>query len=164
MKLAIVILNWNGKNLLEEYLPSVLMHSEGSDIYMIDNDSNDDSIAYVLQNHPDVKIIKLNNNYGFAGGYNKGLKEIDADIYCLLNNDVAVSEEWLNPIRSAFKALQNLAIAQPKILDVRRKEYFEYAGAAGGFIDKYGFPYCRGRLFNTLELDSGKAHRARSSG
>ena len=156
MKLAIVILNWNGKKLLEQFLPSVVLHSKEATIYVADNASTDDSVNFVKANFPIVQIIQNTVNGGFAKGYNDALKQIDADIYCLLNNDVEVSQNWLTPIVDTFKTKPNTAIIQPKILDYNCKDYFEYAGAAGGFIDKFGYPFCRGRIFNTIEKDKGQ--------
>ena len=156
MKIAIVILNWNGKKLLEQFLPSVVMFSEEASIYVADNASTDDSFDFVKNHFPTVQIIQNTENGGFAKGYNDALKHIDADIFCLLNNDVEVTKNWLTPILDTFKTESNTVIIQPKILDYKRKDYFEYAGAAGGFIDKYGYPYCRGRIFNTTEKDVGQ--------
>lgn len=156
MKIAVVILNWNGKALLEQFLPSVLAHSKEAAIYVVDNDSTDDSILFLKQSFPEIRIIKNKKNYGFAGGYNQALKHIKADVFCLLNNDVEVSHNWLQPIVVHFENHPNTAIIQPKLLDLKQKDRFEYAGAAGGFIDKYGYPYCRGRIFNTLEQDNGQ--------
>ena len=154
MKIAVVILNWNGVHLLEQFLPSIVKHSPEATVYLADNDSTDDSISFVLANFPSVKMVKNDSNLGFAGGYNEALKNIDAEIYALVNSDIEVTENWLQPIIKTFENEPRTAIIQPKILDFKRKEYFEYAGAAGGFIDKYGYPYCRGRIFNTLEKDS----------
>ena len=156
MKLAIVILNWNGEVLLERYLPSVIEHSKGADIYVADNASTDDSIAFVTNNYPTVQIIKNAENGGFAKGYNDALVHVDADIYCLLNSDVEVTPNWLTPIIDAFSHIPDVAIIQPKILDLLKKDYFEYAGAGGGFIDQLGYPFCRGRIFQTLERDNGQ--------
>ncbi|SEL79715.1 hypothetical protein SAMN04488008_105223 [Maribacter orientalis] len=156
MKLAIVILNWNGEVLLERYLPSVIEHSKGADIYVADNASTDDSIAFVTNNYPTVQIIKNAENGGFAKGYNDALVHVDADIYCLLNSDVEVTPNWLTPIIDAFSNIPDVAIIQPKILDLLKKDYFEYAGAGGGFIDQLGYPFCRGRIFQTLERDNGQ--------
>jgi len=156
MKIAIIILNWNGKTLLEQFLPSVVKHSNNATIYVADNASTDDSINFVKTNFPTVKIIQNNKNYGFAKGYNVALKNIETDIFCLLNNDVKVTHGWLNSVTEIFNNESNTVAIQPKILDFRRKDYFEYAGAAGGFIDKYGYPYCRGRIFNTIEKDNGQ--------
>lgn len=151
-----MILNWNGKELLKKFLPSVVEHSKEAKIYIIDNASTDGSLAFVKKEFPVVKCILNTSNKGYAGGYNEGLKNIDEDIYILLNNDVAVSKNWLIPIIDCFKKHSDIAVIQPKILDYKNPEYFEYAGAAGGFIDKYGYPYCRGRIFNDLEKDHGQ--------
>lgn len=157
MKLAIVILNWNGKKLLEQFLPSVVKNnSHKADIYIADNASSDDSIDFVKTNFPTVKIIKNTGNYGYAGGYNAALKEIDADILGLVNSDVEVTGNWLYPIFAAFSNDENLVVAQPKVLAYNDKTSFEYAGACGGFIDFFGYPYCRGRIFNTMEEDNGQ--------
>ncbi|KGL63879.1 glycosyltransferase, GT2 family [Polaribacter sp. Hel1_85] len=138
-------------------MPSVVnFSSEEAAIYIADNASTDSSIAYVQNNFPSVKIIKNNVNGGYAKGYNDALKEIEADIYCLLNSDVEVTENWLKPIINVFKRDENTAIIQPKLLDFKDKTKFEYAGAAGGFVDLYGYPYCRGRVFNHLETDEGQ--------
>lgn len=153
MKIAVVILNWNGKKLLEEFLPSVVRFSKEATVYVADNDSNDDSIDFTITNFPTVKIIKNQINGGYAKGYNDALKHVEEDIVCLLNNDVEVTENWLLPIIKCFQESQKTAIVQPKILDYNNKTFFEYAGAAGGFIDKFGYPYCRGRIFNTIEKD-----------
>ncbi|MDE3740584.1 glycosyltransferase family 2 protein [Maribacter polysaccharolyticus] len=156
MKIAIVILNWNGEVLLERYLPSVIQYSEGADIYVADNDSTDGSIAFLSNNFPEVKIIRNTVNGGFAKGYNDALKNVVADIFCLLNNDVEVTPNWLDPIKNAFDTMPHASIVQPKILDLMRKDHFEYAGAAGGFIDQLGYPFCRGRIFQELEKDTGQ--------
>jgi hypothetical protein len=154
--IAIVILNWNGKALLEQFLPSVINYSEDAIIYVADNASTDNSVAYVSEHFPAVKIIKNSKNGGYAKGYNDALEHINEPLLCLVNSDVEVSKDWLQPIIKEFNADENTAIIQPKILDFKNKSYFEYAGAAGGFIDKYGFPYCRGRIFNTVEEDNGQ--------
>lgn len=156
MKIAVVILNWNGVKLLEQFLPSVIQYSPEADIYVADNASTDNSLKYLNENFPSVKIVKNESNFGFAGGYNEALKHIDASVYALINSDIEVTENWLQPIITTFENEENTVIIQPKILDYKNKTYFEYAGAAGGFIDKYGFPYCRGRLFDTLEKDEGQ--------
>ena len=156
MKLAVVILNWNGKTLLEQFLPSVVKYSEGADIYIADNASNDNSVDFITVNYPNITIIKNKENGGYAKGYNDALKKINTDVFCLLNSDIEVTKNWLNPIIDAYHKDKETAIIQPKILDFKRKDYFEYAGAGGGFIDKYGYPYCRGRIFNTLEKDKGQ--------
>lgn len=156
MKLAIVILNWNGADLLRKYLPSVLQYSEGAEIYVIDNASTDDSVSVLKNEFSNVGIVINDINYGFAGGYNVGLKNIKADYYCLLNSDVQVTENWLTPILNGFNTIPKATIIQPKILDLKKKGFFEYAGAAGGFIDKLGYPFCRGRIFQALEEDKGQ--------
>ena len=156
MKLAVAILNWNGKKLLEEFLPSVVKNTFSADLYVIDNASTDDSINFLRTNYPQIKIIKNQGNYGFAKGYNEGLKHIDADIFCLLNSDVEVTPHWTEPILELLKNDHSIAAVQPKILDYKNKSYFEYAGAGGGFIDNFGYPFCRGRVFDTLEEDKGQ--------
>ena len=153
MKIAIVILNWNGKKLLEQFLPSVVKNSKEAKIYVADNASSDSSVSFVKSNFPEVKIIQNNKNGGFAKGYNDALKNLNEDIFCLLNNDIELTNNWLTPILEFYKSNPKDAIVQPKILDYNNKNKFEYAGAAGGFIDKFGYPYCRGRIFNTIEED-----------
>lgn len=152
--IAVVILNWNGKGLLEQFLPSVTQYSQGATVYVADNASTDDSIAFVKENYPDIKIIVNSGNHGYAKGYNDALKEVPEEIYALINSDVEVTEGWLEPIAELFEADNETAIIQPKILDYKNKTHFEYAGAAGGFIDKYGFAFCRGRIFETIEEDN----------
>lgn len=156
MKVAVVILNWNGEALLKRFLPSVINHSEGADIYVVDNASTDSSVAFIKQHYPTIGIVQNDLNGGFAKGYNDGLKSIDADIFCLLNSDVEVTPDWLTPIIKIFNTQQDIAIIQPKILDLKQKDHFEYAGAAGGFIDMLGYPFCRGRIFQALEKDTGQ--------
>jgi GT2 family glycosyltransferase len=157
LKIAIVILNWNGQKLLEQFLPSVVdFSSKEATIYIADNASTDSSINYVRSSFPSIKIVKNDINGGYAKGYNDALKSIDADIYCLLNSDVEVTQNWLKPVIDIFKSEKNTAIIQPKLLDFKNKTKFEYAGAAGGFIDLFGYPYCRGRVFNHLETDKGQ--------
>ncbi|MBT8182346.1 MAG: glycosyltransferase family 2 protein, partial [Eudoraea sp.] len=156
MKFAIVILNWNGEALLERYLPLVVKYSGDADIYVADNASTDGSVAFVQENFPNVNLLQNSSNYGFAKGYNDALKKVDADIYCLLNSDVQVTPGWLEPIKEAFLKLPEASIIQPKILDLLRKEYFEYAGACGGFLDQFGYPFCRGRIFQAIEKDEGQ--------
>ncbi|GAB5400081.1 MAG: glycosyltransferase family 2 protein [Aureisphaera sp.] len=156
MKVAVVILNWNGKLLLEQFLPSVIAHSNEATIYVADNASSDDSIAFVKETYSTVKIIQNRENGGYAKGHNDALKDLTEDVFVLLNSDVEVTEDWLIPVISEFDKDNGLAAAQPKILDHKDKAYFEYAGAGGGFIDRLGYPYCRGRIFNTLEKDEGQ--------
>tara|TARA_R110002012_G_scaffold206357_3_gene376241 strand:+ start:52694 stop:53674 length:981 start_codon:yes stop_codon:yes gene_type:complete len=156
MKIAVVILNWNGQKLLEQFLPSVVAYSKEAQIYVADNASTDDSISFIKQHFPTITIIQNTENGGYAKGYNEALKQVEEDIYCLLNSDVEVTENWLEPIITEFVSNPETAIIQPKILDYKNKDYFEYAGAAGGFLDKYGYPFCRGRVFNSIEKDSGQ--------
>ena len=161
MNIAVVILNWNGEALLERFLPSVTRHSEGAAIYVVDNASTDGSVDFLKKNYPNVGIVVNETNGGFAKGYNDGLKHIDADIYCLLNSDVEVTPNWLEPIKKAFNAIPEASIIQPKILDLKQKDHFEYAGAAGGFIDMLGYPFCRGRIFQSIEKDEGQYNDTR---
>jgi len=154
LKLSIIIINWNGKNLLERFLPSVVTFSEGFDIYVVDNKSSDDSVSYVKEKFPKIKLIELSKNFGYAHGYNIAVKKIRSDIYCFLNSDVRVTKNWLKPIIEVFDNKPNISIIQPKILDEKKPKKFEYSGAAGGFIDQLGYPYCRGRIFNTIENDN----------
>ena len=155
MRTAIVILNWNGIKLLKTFLPSIInFSSEKAVIYVADNASTDDSLKFIKAYYPSVKIIKNIFNGGYAKGYNDALQNVNADIYCLINSDVEVTENWLTPVLEVFEKDKNIAIIQPKILDFKEKTTFEYAGAAGGFIDFFGYPYCRGRVFNSLEKDT----------
>ncbi len=158
MNLAIVILNWNGELLLQKFLPSIVNYSnlKNVEIYVVDNGSTDNSISFTKEKFPTVKIVKNKSNFGFARGYNESLKRIKADIYCLINSDVEVTRNWLNPIIQTFENEENTAIIQPKILDYQNREFFEYAGAGGGFIDKLGYPYCRGRIFSEIEKNNGQ--------
>ena len=155
-KTAVVILNWNGAKLLKEFLPSVITYSREATIYVIDNASTDASLPVLKEEFPSVKIIQNTANFGFAQGYNEGLNFIEEEIYCLVNSDVEVTDNWLTPILNLFNENPNTAIIQPKILDYKNKAYFEYAGAGGGFIDKFGYPFCRGRIFDTIEKDNGQ--------
>ena len=155
MKIAVVLLNWNGKELLERFLPAVVNHSHDAELWVIDNASTDDSCAFLSAHYPQIKQVVLDKNYGFAKGYNEGLKDIKADVYCLLNNDVSPTQGWIHPIRTAFETT-NIAIAQPKILSLNSPQQFDYAGAAGGYIDRFGFPYCRGRMFESIETDENQ--------
>ena len=156
MKIAVVILNWNGEKLLEQFLPSVVHYSPEASIYVADNASTDSSVTFVKSNFPTVQVIENKENSGFAEGYNQALKQVEADIYALVNSDIEVTENWLKPILKTFENEPRTAIIQPKILDFKNKELFEYAGAAGGFIDQYGYPFCRGRIFETIEKDKGQ--------
>lgn len=160
MKVAVVILNWNGVDLLKTYLTSAVNHSPEAEVWVIDNHSSDNSVDYIKSNFPDVKLVTLDANYGFASGYNKGLSEICADVYVLLNSDVEVTAGWLPPIIDRLKNNEKIAAIQPKLRAYRKKEDFEYAGAAGGYIDKWGFTFCRGRMFDTIEKDDGQYDEA----
>lgn len=157
MKTAIVILNWNGQKLLEQFLPSIVNFSlDEATIYVADNASTDSSIKFIKEFYPSIQIIENAVNGGYAKGYNDALQQVDADIYCLLNSDIEVTKNWLTPVIDLFKKEENTAIIQPKLLDFKEKTKFEYAGAAGGFLDLFGYPYCRGRIFNHLETDTGQ--------
>lgn len=160
LKTAVVILNWNGRKLLEEFIPSVVEFSQSADLFVIDNASDDDSIAYINANFPKIQIIQNERNFGYAKGYNEGIKKLpdlkNYEILCLLNSDVQVSENWLEPIENLFATNAEIAVVQPKILDYKNPNLFEYAGAGGGFIDNYGYPFCRGRVFWDLEEDKGQ--------
>lgn len=154
MKVAIVILNWNGAKMLQQYLPILLANLvEGATVYVADNASSDDSLALLESRFAQVRIIKLDTNYGFAEGYNKALQQIEAEYYLLLNSDVEVTTDWLRPMLLFMDANPEVAACQPKLLAIADRQQFEYAGACGGFIDQYGYPYCRGRIFDTVEYD-----------
>lgn len=159
-KVAIVILNWNGKSFLDNFLPNVIKYSSSYEIIVADNNSKDDSVQFLKTHFPQVKIIINNENDGFAKGYNTALKQVNAEYYVLLNSDVEVTQNWIEPIIELLDSDKNIAACQPKILDYYNKNKFEYAGASGGFIDKYGYPFCRGRLFNVLEEDNGQYNTA----
>lgn len=157
MRVAIVILNWNGRTMLEKYLPSVVRFSqEEAEVIIADNASTDDSLEWLEQNFPHIRTIVLDKNYGFAGGYNMALKQVESEYYILLNSDVEVTHHWLSPLIEQMDAHKEIAACQPKLLAMHNKGVFEYAGAAGGFLDKYGYPYCRGRIFDTIEQDLGQ--------
>ncbi len=156
-EVAVVILNYNGRNFLRQFLPFVIAHSASAKIIVADNASTDDSIAVLEREFSGlVEVIKISSNLGFCGGYNYALKLIDAEYYVLLNSDVEVTPGWINPIIDLLKSDSTIAAAQPKILSYHQKELFEYAGAAGGFVDMLGYPFCRGRIFNFIEKDSGQ--------
>ena len=155
-RVAVVILNYNGASMLRRFLPSVVAYSSGADIIVADNASTDDSLSVMGSEFPDIRVIALERNYGFAEGYNKALQNIDSEYYILLNSDVEVTEGWIEPLLECMDANGNVAACQPKIRSYNNRDYFEYAGAAGGFIDCYGYPYCRGRIFDTLERDNGQ--------
>jgi GT2 family glycosyltransferase len=160
-KVAVVILNWNGKKLLSQFLPSVVEHSENAAIYVVDNASTDDSVFLLQTQFPKVKIIQNKNNLGYAAGYNEALKTVNEPYWVLLNSDVEVTQDWLLPIVHLFENQAEAAIIQPKILDFHNKNQFEYAGAAGGFIDQFGYPFCRGRIFDHVEKDAGQYNDTR---
>lgn len=158
MTTAIVILNWNGVHYLEQFLPVLLEKTpaNGVEIIVADNASTDNSLIMLANQYPSVRTIILDQNYGFAGGYNKALAQVEADYYVLLNSDVAVSDNWFEPLLKFMNENEDVAACQPKIRSFHKPDYFEHAGAAGGFIDKFGFPFCRGRVFNELEKDMGQ--------
>lgn len=157
-KLSIVILNWNGAEMLRQFLPSVVAHSkgEGIEVCVADNASTDNSLEVMRQEFSDVRLILLDKNYGFAEGYNRALAEIDAEYCLLLNSDVEVTDGWLAPMLDYMDVHPEVAACQPKIRSWHRREEFEHAGACGGFMDKYGYPFCRGRMMSTVEVDEGQ--------
>ena len=158
IKTAIVILNWNGKHFLEKFLPTLVNYTNDSDseIIIADNNSKDNSIEYLKENYPTIRTIIFDKNYGFTGGYNKALNQIEAKYYVLLNSDIEVTNNWLSPLIECLDSDDKIAACQPKIKSYAQKELFEYAGAAGGFIDKYGYPFCRGRILGTIEKDENQ--------
>jgi GT2 family glycosyltransferase len=157
MNVAIVILNYNGKELLEKFLPALLAHSqEEAQIIIADNCSTDSSVKFIKTNYPQLRIIQLAENTGYAGGYNAALKQVDAEIYVLLNSDVEVTANWMEPALRLFNSDATIGACQPKILSYNQKDFFEHAGAAGGFIDWLGYPFCRGRILETTEPDHGQ--------
>jgi GT2 family glycosyltransferase len=157
MTTAVVILNWNGKKMLERFLPSVTAHTQGdAEVIIADNGSTDDSLDFVRAQYPGLRIIELDKNYGFAGGYNRALQQVKADYYVLLNDDVEVTPGWIEPVVAQMQQHPDTAICQPKLLMYDQRDTFEYAGGAGGFLDKYGYPFCRGRMFTSLEQDNGQ--------
>ena len=156
-KVAIVILNWNGREMLSKYLPSVLQYSrDEATVYVADNASTDDSLSMLREHFPEVKLIELDRNWGFAEGYNQALRQIDAEYYLLLNSDIEVTHHWLTPMTEYLDVHPEVAACQPKLLSVFDKDCFEYAGASGGFIDRLGYPFCRGRVFETVERNIGQ--------
>lgn len=159
-KIAVVILNYNGIHWLKKFLGDVVQKSTNAEIIVADNASTDDSVNYVTVNFPSVKIIKNKTNNGYAGGYNNALQQISAEYYVLLNSDVEVTENWISPIIDLMDSDKSIAACQPKIKKFDDKDYFEYAGACGGYLDKYGYPFCRGRIFESLEEDKGQYNDA----
>jgi len=154
MNVAVVVLNYNGKDHLQNFLPGLISRSPDADVVVIDNASTDESIIFLKNLFPKIRVISLDNNHGFAKGYNEGLKLIDYKYYVIINSDVEVAENWLAPMVGILEEDPEIVACQPKILDYNRKEYFEYAGAAGGYLDILGYPFCRGRLFNNIEKDT----------
>ena len=154
---AVVILNWNGRKHLEQFLPSVVEHTPQSvDIVVADNGSTDDSVEFLRREYPNIKLVLLDRNYGFADGYNRALKQVDAECFVLLNSDIEVTEGWLEPLVATLQNNSQVAAVAPKLLSYVERENFEYAGAAGGFIDYLGYPFCRGRILSTIEQDKGQ--------
>jgi GT2 family glycosyltransferase len=154
--IAVVILNYNGVSLLRQFLPSVVKHSGPAEVIVADNGSTDDSLELLAKEFPNVRVVTLDKNFGFCGGYNRALREIKADYYVLLNSDVEVTPGWILPLKALLDNDPSIASVQPKILAFRARELFEYAGAGGGFIDSLGYPFCRGRLFDHVEKDEGQ--------
>mgnify|MGYP003333589255 FL=1 len=153
MKTAIVIINYNGLNLIKKFIPSIITNSSNCNIYVIDNNSTDDSVNYIKNNFSNINIINNSSNLGYAGGYNEGIKKIDEDLLVFLNNDATfLDENSLSNLVKVFKENSEIKVAQPKIIDFTNQEKFEYSGAAGGFIDFFGYPFCRGRIFSNVEL------------
>ena len=156
-RVAVVILNWNGKSFLERFLPGVVQNCAGmAEVIVADNASTDDSIAYLESNFPGIRLIRIPENKGYTGGYNYALGRIESTYYVLLNSDVEVTPQWIEPVIKLMDADPSIAACQPKIRSYYRRDEFEYAGASGGFLDKYGYPFCRGRLFQSLEKDTGQ--------
>ena len=156
-RLSVVILNWNGRRHLERYLPSVVAHTEGdAEVVVADNGSTDDSLQWLRLNYPDVRVIRLDRNYGFAGGYNRALREVASEYVLLLNSDVEVTAGWWQPLVEVLDTESDVAAVAPKLLADMERTKFEYAGAAGGFIDYLGYPFCRGRILSNVEEDRGQ--------
>lgn len=155
-KTAVIILNYNGAHFLQKFLPTVLEKSIDAEVIVADNASTDDTFTIMKSNFPSVKFLQLETNTGYAGGYNNALKQIEADYYVLLNSDIEVTDNWLTPLAHLMDNEPDVAACQPKILDYNNRNLFEYAGASGGYIDHYGYPFCRGRIMNRLEIDEGQ--------
>lgn len=155
-KIAVVILNYNGVYWLERFLDQVIKNSPEAEVIVTDNASSDNSISFLKEHFPKIRLIQNENNDGYAGGYNKALSQVNADYFVLLNTDVEVSSNWIMPVIDLMDKDPKIAACQPKIKQYHNKAFFEYAGACGGFLDKFGFPYCRGRIFETLEEDKGQ--------
>ena len=158
MKVAVVILNYNGRKFLEQFLPNVIASCDPAlaEVVVADNASEDDSVAFMREHFPNIRLIENGSNGGFATGYNLALRQVEAQYYVLLNSDIEVAPGWIEPVIAFMDADSQIAACQPKILSYYHKEQFEYAGASGGFIDKYGYPFCRGRIFQNLETDEGQ--------
>lgn len=158
MKLAVVILNWNGRKHLERYLPSVVEHTAGVDVEVVvaDNGSTDDSLLWLRMTYPELRVVRLDRNYGFAEGYNRALQQVEAEYYLLLNSDVEVTAGWWQPLVEVLDSNSDVAVVAPKLLSDTARDKFEYAGAAGGFIDYLGYPFCRGRILSMVECDRGQ--------
>ena len=156
MTIGVVILNWNGIELLKQFLPDVIKYSPEATVYIADNASTDASVQFVKENFPQARVIQNQINGGYSKGYNDALSKLTEDVFILLNSDVQVTPYWLEPIISIFKNEPEVAAVQPKVLDFKKPDHFEYAGAAGGFIDQFGYPYCRGRIFDSIEKDEGQ--------
>jgi GT2 family glycosyltransferase len=155
-KTAVVILNYNGEKFLRQFLPSVIQHSGNASIVVADNCSSDRSLTILKEEFPGVRVIELKENYGYCGGYNRALKQVEADYFVLLNSDIEVTPGWLTAMENLFDSDPKVQAMQPKVLAYHKKSLFEYAGAAGGFIDTLGYPFCRGRIFNHVETDNGQ--------
>lgn len=156
MRTAIVILNWNGCHLLEQFLPKVIQFSEDAKVVVADNNSSDNSVKWLQENFPQVQLIVNPTNNGYAGGYNEALRQVDAEFYVLLNSDIEVTDNWIKPIEKLFDSDSQIAAIQPKIRAFKQRDRFEYAGAAGGYLDRMGYPFCRGRIFEETEIDTGQ--------
>ena len=157
-EIAVVILNWNTRHQLETFLPGIISHSqdEGVEVVVADNGSDDDSVAFMKAHYPDIRLIEFDKNYGFTGGYNRALAQIEARYYMLLNSDVEVTANWLGPMKEYLDEHPEAAACMPRMKSYHQRDYFEYAGAAGGFIDRFGYPFCRGRILDTVEKDEGQ--------
>lgn len=153
---AIVILNYNGARLLEQFLPGVVAHSAGAEVIIADNASTDGSLSWMKQHYPALRVIALDQNYGFCGGYNRALRQVQSDYYLLLNSDIEVTKGWLDPLVTILDTHNDVSAVQPKILSFHDRRKFEHAGAGGGFIDSLGYPFCRGRVFDHVEKDDGQ--------
>ena len=158
MLVSIVILNWNGEEYLKKFLPELVRFSDvpGTEIIVADNGSTDDSIRFIEDKYPEIRIIKLDSNYGFSGGYNRAFETLESKYFLLLNSDIQVTPGWLTPLLDRMEGDETIAACTPKIKDFNKRSFFEYAGAAGGYIDRYGYPFCRGRIFDHLEEDRGQ--------